>query len=120
MKNDQEIGDGNPAGHPLNTKTAGMPLIRNTGRYQRGYLLEVPLLMSAAGIATALLWNVLPEWMAKTMLGFAILVWIGGLYSMLVMPGWQPGNTSSRVPKSWIFLMGIVLLIVVGLGLVFA
>lgn len=105
---------------PSILKTMDMPFIRNTGRCQRGYLLEVPLLMSAVGIATALLWNVLPEWMAKTMLGFAILVWIGGLYSMLIMPGWQPGNTSSRVRKSRIFLMGIVLLIVVGLGLVFA
>lgn len=97
-------------------KITGMPLIRNTGRYQRGYLLEVPLLVSAVAIVTTFLWNVLPEWAAKALLGFAVVVWIGGLYYMWVAPGWQPENKGSRVRKSRIFLVGIVLLIVVGLG----
>lgn len=93
-----------------------MPLIHNPERYQRGYLLEVPLLMSAVAIVTTLLWNVLPAWAAKAMLGFAVLMWIGGLYYMWVAPGWQPVPTGSRGCKSRIFLIAIVLLIVVGIG----
>jgi hypothetical protein len=97
-----------------------MPLIRHPERYQRGFLLEVPLLMSAVAIVTMSLWNVLPAWAAKAMLGFAVLVWIGGLCYMWVAPGWQPRPTGSRGRKSRIFLIGIVLLIVVGLGLALA
>ncbi len=94
-----------------------MSLIGHVRCYQRGYLLEVPLLMMAVSIATALLWSVLPAWAAKVMLGFAGLVWMGGLYSMWVMPDWQPGNSHSRRPNRWQVLIGIALLILIGCGM---
>ena len=93
-----------------------MPLIGHARRYQRGYLLEVPLLMMTVGIATASLWPVLPGWAAQVMLGFAGLVWMGGLYYMWWMPGWQPGNVQSRRPNRWRMLIGIALLILIGGG----
>lgn len=93
-----------------------MSLIGHVRHYQRGYLLEVPLLMVAMGIAMALLWPVLPEWATKVMLGLAGLVWMGGLYYMWMIPGWQPGNIHSRRPNRWRVLIGIALLILIGGG----
>ena len=94
-----------------------MLLIGRTRRYQRGYLREVPLLMMAVSLVTALLWPVLPGWAAQVMLGFAGLVWIGGLYYMWWMPGWQPGNRPSRRPNRGRVWIGLALLILIGGGL---
>ncbi len=93
-----------------------MHIFHQTRRYQRGYLLEVPLLMTMVGLATALLWGVLPTWAAQILLGCAGLVWMAGLYYMWVMPGWQPGNSPSRRPNRGRVWIGLALLILIGCG----
>ncbi len=95
-----------------------MRIFHQARRYQRGYLLEVPLLMAVVGIATALLWGVLPTWAAEVLLGCAVLVGIGGLYYMWAMPGRQPGNVRRRQQNGLRVWIGVALLILLGWGLV--
>lgn len=75
-------------------------------RLQSGYMIEIPLLMLAAGIMLAIALPRVSLVLAKVLMSMGTLVWIGGLYYMIVVPGWQPGNTSSmrRVWRLVLFL----------------
>jgi len=75
---------------------------------QSGYLLEIPLIMMAVGILLAILLPILPKLVGKIVLVIGVLVWIGGIYYMIVIPGWQPRN-SSHVHYTWSLMIFIAL-----------
>jgi hypothetical protein len=69
----------------------GRGVAGRAGWRQRGYLLEVPLVMAVVGVLAAVLYPRLSGWQADSVLVVAALVWLAGLYYVLVVPGWQPG-----------------------------
>lgn len=69
-------------------------------RKQSGYLMEIPLLMAGVGLLLAVLVPRLPGILGKTLVCLGAVVWIGGLFYMLVMPGWQGGATP-RLRRPW-------------------
>jgi hypothetical protein len=75
---------------------------------QSGYMLEIPVIMFAAAILLALALPRLPAVFAKILVVVVTLVWIGGLYYMIVIPGWRPGNPS-RISRVWRLTQFLVL-----------
>lgn len=59
---------------------------------QKGYLLEIPLILSLVTILLAALLPILPEMAAKSLVVIATPIIIGCLHYMIVTPGWQPGQ----------------------------
>src|SRR5687767_6192196 len=72
----------------------------NLKRLQSGYMLEIPLIMAAVAVVLAIALPRMPLVLGKVLLVVGTLVWIGGLYYMIVIPGWQPGNTS-QMRRAW-------------------
>lgn len=68
-------------------------------RSQSGYLLEIPLIMAVVGVLLALALPHLSIALRKGLLVLGALVWLGGLYYMIVIPGWQPGRRSGG--RAW-------------------
>jgi hypothetical protein len=67
---------------------------------QAGYLLEIPLMMVAVGMLLAIFLPILPNIIGKIVFVIGVLVWIAGLYYMIVIPGWQP-DTNTRLRHPW-------------------
>lgn len=76
-------------------------------RSQSGYLLEIPLIMAVVGVLLAVAIPHLSSALRKGLLVLGALVWIGGLYYMIVIPGWQPGRRSygGRAWRLGLFLL---------------
>lgn len=80
---------------------------------QSGYLLEIPLIMALVGILLAVFLPILPEIIGKLLLIFSVLVFIGGFYYMIVIPGWQPHDIARlHYPWSLLVFIGIATLLV--------
>lgn len=79
----------------------------NSRRSQSGYLMEIPLIMAAVGVLLAIAIPHFPIALGKGLLVLGALVWIGGLYYMIVIPGWQPGRRSygGRAWRLGLFLL---------------
>jgi hypothetical protein len=69
-------------------------------RSQSGYLMEIPLIMAVVGVLLAVLIPHLSIALRKGLLVLGTLVWLGGLYYMIVIPGWQPGERSDA-GRAW-------------------
>jgi hypothetical protein len=75
-------------------------------RSQSGYLMEVPLIMAVVGVLLAVALPHLSIALRKGLLVLGTLVWLGGLYYMIVIPGWQPGRRSyGRAWRLGLFLL---------------
>ncbi|MCX7258513.1 MAG: hypothetical protein NTZ64_17850 [Polaromonas sp.] len=75
-------------------------------RSQSGYLMEIPLIMAVVGVLLAVAIPHLSSALRKGLLVLGTLVWIGGLYYMIVIPGWQPGRRSGgRAWRLGLFLL---------------
>jgi hypothetical protein len=74
-----------------------------TPRKQSGYLLEVPIILMLVAILSAIFLPMLPIIIRKVFVVLAALIWIAGLYYMIVIPGWQP-DTYSRLRYPWSLL----------------
>lgn len=61
-------------------------------RPQRGYLMEVPLLLAVVAIVVAVLLPRLPPMGQKVLFTLAAVPVLLCLYYMIVTPGWQPGE----------------------------
>ena len=74
---------------------------------QRGYAMEVPLVMAVVGVAVAMVLPMLPDWLGKLVLVIGALVWLRGLHYMLLTPGWLPGATPGpgRIVRVAVFLV---------------
>jgi len=70
----------------------------NMKRRQRGYLLEVPIIVALVGLVLAVLVPNLPPSGQKVAVVMAALVFIPCAYYMIVAPGWQPDARRLRAP----------------------
>jgi hypothetical protein len=78
-----------------------MPSIR---RRQRGYLLELPVLLMILLVGAAMLLPRLTPAAGKVLVGMVALPVLVLLYIMIVRPGWQPGGSGVRTVRGRIAL----------------
>ena len=78
------------------------------GQRQAGYMLEVPLLISAVAIAAVILIPMLPPIGAKIFVGLATIVVIPALYYIIVTPGWQPGQSGPASRSGAYLAFGLI------------
>lgn len=103
-------------GKPVAVPPAPTPAARCS---QRGYLMEVPLILMAVGVAVAILFQILPPIGQKILLVLALVPVLLALYYMIVIPGWTP-NAAGRLRAPWNLLVFVLVAIVLlaGVGLV--
>ena len=77
-------------------------------RIQRGYLLEIPLLLAVVGIGVSILLPYLSPLGRKILLGMAVTPILFCLYYMIVIPGWTP-NSDGRLKQPWNILVFLLL-----------
>ena len=84
---------------------------------QRGYLLEIPVMLIILLLALAILAPRLPLIGQKVLIGVAVVPIVFGLFYMIVAPGWVPGN-SGRVRRAFRMaqFLGLAAAIVAGAG----
>lgn len=62
--------------------------------------MEIPIILFITAVLLGALLPNLPDMAGKVVLVIVALVWITGLYYMIVVPGWQPGaEVPSRLGK---------------------
>lgn len=84
-------------------------------RHERGYLLEVPLLLVAVVLVVSIVLPKLPPLGQKILLALAAIPVLFALFYMIVTPGWQPDTRGRlRFPWNWIVFLLIAGLIVSG------
>lgn len=82
-------------------------------RDQSGYLLEVPLIVMAVAVVLAVLLPMVPKVVGKVLAVAGSTAIIGGLYYMIVIPGWQPRDASRlRWPWNLLVFLAIAFLII--------
>src|ERR1700680_3560664 len=86
-------------------------------RFQRGYLLEIPVMLFIIVLALSVLVPRLPFNGQKVLLGIAAVPIVFCLFYMIVTPGWVPG-TSARGGRVWrvALFLGCAAVIVAGVG----
>jgi hypothetical protein len=86
-------------------------------QFQRGYLLEIPIMLFLLLVVLALILPRLPLNGQKLLLAIALVPIVFGLFYMVVIPGWMPGsaNWGRRVWRAALFLGGAAA-IVAGVG----
>lgn len=78
---------------------------------QRGYLLEIPLIVITMGILLAILIPILPKIASKILISIGMVILIGGFYYMLIIPGWQPNAKPLKGIWKWSIFVSISLLL---------
>ncbi len=96
-------------------------MIRRPGHaIQRGYLMEVPILLAVVGIVVAVVLPHLPRFGQKIFLGAAAIPVLFCLYYMIVIPGWSPNSSGHlRPPWSWM-VFGLVAAAIIAVVVAFA
>jgi hypothetical protein len=86
-------------------------------RFQRGYLLEIPIILFVLVIVLSLLMPHLSLIGQKIVLGIAVIPFVFCLFYMIVAPGWVPG-TDRRGLSVWrlVLFLGCAAAIVTGVG----
>lgn len=84
---------------------------------QRGYLLEVPILIMVVFLVLAVLIPNLSPIGRKIALALAAIPILFGLYYMIVIPGWMPGDKSRLKPPwnllAFLFVAALIVTVVV-------
>jgi hypothetical protein len=89
---------------------------------QRGYLLEVPLILAAVAMVVTIVLPALPPIGQKILLGVASVPVLFALFYMIVIPGWTP-DTRGRLKPPWnwfVFILVAALIITVVLAFAFS
>jgi hypothetical protein len=81
-----------------------MPKPPSSRHAQYGYLLEVPILIVAALLVLSVLFPALPPMGRKILLVVVASAITLGLYYMIVIPGWMPGD-KARLRPPWNLLV---------------
>lgn len=68
-------------------------------------MMEVPLIMLAAGVVLAVALPRVPPGWGKVLMIAGTLIWIGGLYYMIVIPGWLPDQSRMRLAWRWMLFL---------------
>jgi hypothetical protein len=96
-------------------------LHRSWRRLQRGYMMEIPILLMVVLVVVALVLPNLPPLGRKIFLGLAAVPVLYFLFYMLITPGWMPGDKGRlRPPWNWLvflLLAGAILFVVVAFAL---
>lgn len=64
--------------------------MKNSRERQRGFLLEVPLILTVVAILLIIAVPQLPEPFGGMLAAVGAMVLIAGLYYLIVIPGWRP------------------------------
>lgn len=75
---------------------------------QRGYLLEIPILLVVVVVVLSTLLPNLPPWGQKILIGIAAVPILFALFYMIVIPGWTPGY-GGRLKWPWNWLVFLLL-----------
>jgi hypothetical protein len=76
-------------------------------RAQRGYMIEIPILVVAVVWILSFVVPKLPPTGAKIALILGALLLSAGAYYMLIIPGWQPNARRLRPPWNWVVFLPI-------------
>jgi hypothetical protein len=79
---------------------------------QRGYLLEIPILVVVALVVLSVLMPVLPPLGQQVLVCLVAAVVLFGLFYMIVIPGWMPTDTH-RLRPPWSILVFLLVAAVV-------
>jgi len=75
-------------------------------RFQRGYLLEIPVLFVIIVIVLSALLPELSRTGQKIVMGVAAIPILFALFYMIVIPGWTPGNEGRlKWPWNWLIFL---------------
>jgi hypothetical protein len=87
-------------------------------RPQRGYLLEIPILLAAVTIVVAVLLPMLPPIGQRVLVALAAVPVLFCLYYMIVTPGWMPGQRiATGALVRWMLFMLLAVGIVAGVSM---
>lgn len=89
------------------------PTVTRTCRSQAGFLLEVPLGLMILGCVLAFVLPKLPPLWAAVLLGFAAAAVCGGLWYMIVTPGWRPGEPRPLRRRLTVFALSVATVILI-------
>ena len=90
-------------------------------RRQRGYMLEVPILLTVLVLGAAFLLPVLPPFWRKVFIATAAVPVLFCLYYMIVIPGWSPyRNNRLPVVLRWVCFGAVAMAVVAGVVAVVA
>jgi hypothetical protein len=78
-----------------------------SSRFQRGYLLEIPILLFVVALVLAVLLPMLSPVGQKILLGLALIPVLFFLYYMIVIPGWTPGDRG-RLKPPWNLILFVL------------
>jgi len=97
--------------------TAAIMVNNSPRRFQRGYLLEIPIILFVLVIALSLLMPRLSLVGQKIVIATAVIPIVFCLFYMIVAPGWVPG-THRRGLSVWrlALFLGCAAAIVIGVG----
>lgn len=87
---------------------------------QRGYLLEIPILLVVSVVILSAILPNLPPMGQKILIGIFAVPVLFFLYYMIVVPGWMPGDKARLRPPWNMVLFLIVAAAVVGIVVAFA
>lgn len=80
-------------------------------RAQRGYMIEIPIIVVVIGVLVTIILPKLPPLGQKVAVVLGALVFIAGAYYMIVIPGWQPDAKRLRWPWNLVVFIPVALLI---------
>jgi len=88
---------------------------------QRGYLLEIPILLVMVIVVASIILPRLPPLGQKITIALAAIPILFFLYYMIVIPGWMPTDTT-RLKRPWnlvVFLLLAIPIVVIAVLIVF-
>ena len=85
-------------------------------RNDAGYMMEFPLILAGVMVLLAIIIPKLPLPVAKVVVALGGIVLLFGLYYMIVIPVWRPGDTG-RLLWPWNLIVFILIATVVVLGI---
>lgn len=88
---------------------------------QRGYLLEIPILLVMVIVVASIILPKLPPLGQKILIALAAIPILFFLYYMIVIPGWMPTDTT-RLKRPWnlvVFLLLAIPIVVIAVLIVF-
>ena len=91
-------------------------------QFQRGYLLEIPILLVVVIIIVSTIFPKLPPLGQKILIAIAAVPILFALFYMIVIPGWTPGYGGRlKWPWNWVvFLLVAIPIIAIVLAILFA
>ena len=89
----------------------------SAAQFQRGYLVEIPIILFRLMVVLAIVMPRLPLAGQKALIGIAAVPIVFCLFYMIVAPGWMPGESVARrhIWRIALFL-GCAAVVVLGAG----